>query len=190
MTSSSSSPSPPPYQPASRPDYASYSSWGRFPRSTPSEVLRLYWLSQIPALSEMAHPLLPRGEGRSYGDSCLNNGGILLDTRSLDRFVQFDAQSGRLRCEAGVTLDAILQLVVPKGWFLPVTPGTKFVTVGGAVANDVHGKNHHRAGSFGCHAIRPRWSLLRSDGERTYSAPSNTIPSFSAPPSAVWASPA
>jgi FAD/FMN-containing dehydrogenase len=106
--------------------------------------------------------VLPFGNGRSYGDSCLNDGGLLLDARGLDRFISFDVERGVICCEAGVMLRDILDLVVPKGWFLPVSPGTKFVTVGGAIANDVHGKNHHCAGSFGCHVRQ--FELLRSDG--------------------------
>lgn len=108
--------------------------------------------------------MLAHGSGRSYGDSCLNPNGHLLLTRGLDRFIQFDPSSGVLRCEAGVTLSEILQLVVPQGWFLPVTPGTRHATVGGAIANDVHGKNHHSSGTFGEHVIR--FELLRSSGER------------------------
>ena len=108
--------------------------------------------------------MLPFGNGRSYGDSCLNDGGVLLDARGLDRLISFDAERGVLACEAGVLLADILELVVPAGWFLPVSPGTKFVTVGGAIANDVHGKNHHRAGSFGCHVRQ--LELQRSDGSR------------------------
>lgn len=100
--------------------------------------------------------------GRSYGDVCLLNGGTLLGTRGLDRLLSFDAQTGILCCESGVTLAEILQFAVPRGWFLPVTPGTKYVTVGGAIANDIHGKNHHIAGTFGCHV--PRFELVRSDG--------------------------
>jgi len=116
--------------------------------------------------------VLPFGNGRSYGDSCLNESGFLLDTRGLDRFISFDPSNGVLRCEAGVLLGEVLRLTVPHGWFLPVTPGTKFVTVGGAIANDVHGKNHHRAGSFGCHV--KQFELLRSDDERlTCSAEEN-----------------
>jgi FAD/FMN-containing dehydrogenase len=113
--------------------------------------------------------LLPFGNGRSYGDSCLNDGGSLIDARPLDRFVSFDAQSGLLHCEAGVLLSEILALTVPRGWFLPVTPGTQFVTLGGAIANDVHGKNHHRAGSFGNHV--ESLELLRSDGSRRHCSP-------------------
>jgi len=87
-----------------------------------------------------------------------------LDCWRLDRFIRLDAETGILRCEAGVLLSEILCLTVPEGWFPPVTPGTRFVTVGGTIANDVHGKNHYRVGTFGRH-IR-RFELLRSDGER------------------------
>jgi FAD/FMN-containing dehydrogenase len=107
--------------------------------------------------------LLPRGLGRSYGDVCLNTGGALLLTDGLDRFLAFDEESGRLTCEAGVSIDEILKLMLPRGWFVPVSPGTRFVSVGGAIANDVHGKNHHRAGTFGRHVTRI-W-VRRTSGE-------------------------
>lgn len=107
---------------------------------------------------------LPYGLGRSYGDSCLNDQGTLLCSDQLNHFIGFDADKGLLCCEAGVSLQEILELVVPCGWFLPVTPGTKFVTVAGAIANDVHGKNHNKVGTFGCHVSR--FELMRSNGER------------------------
>lgn len=113
-------------------------------------------------------PVLPFGLGRSYGDSCLNDNATLVDTRRLDHFISFDETSGQLVCEAGVSLQAILELIgskpQPDGyWFLPVVPGTKFVTVGGAIANDVHGKNHEVQGTFGCHV---EWlDVARSDGQ-------------------------
>ena len=102
--------------------------------------------------------------GRSYGDCCLNHQGVLVDTTRLDRFIAFDRENGLLECEAGVTLGGILQLIEPLGWFLPVTPGTRFVTVAGAIANDVHGKNHHRRGCFSHHL--ENFELCRSDGRR------------------------
>ena len=107
----------------------------------------------MPALLKSADDaaLLPYGLGRSYGDSCLNANRALVDCRRLNRILGFDESSGVLRCESGVSLADIIDLFLPKGWFLPVTPGTKFVTVGGAIANDVHGKNHHCAGTFGAH---------------------------------------
>jgi FAD/FMN-containing dehydrogenase len=105
---------------------------------------------------------LPFGNGRSYGDVCLNPGGALWGMRGLDRFIAFDVQAGVIECEAGVLLKDIIDLVLPRGWFLPVVPGTQFVTVGGAIANDVHGKAHHVAGSFGDQVLS--FELVRTDG--------------------------
>ncbi|HEY6924823.1 MAG TPA: FAD-binding oxidoreductase [Steroidobacteraceae bacterium] len=122
--------------------------------------------------------VLPFGNGRSYGDSCLNVGGALLQTRSLDRFIRFDRDTGVLACEAGVLLGDILRLAVPAGWFLPVVPGTSYITVGGAIANDVHGKNHHRAGTFALHVRR--FELLRSDGARLVCSVSDNSDWFAA----------
>jgi decaprenylphospho-beta-D-ribofuranose 2-oxidase len=91
---------------------------------------------------------IPRGLGRSYGDAALNlNGGAVCPIR-LNRFLSFDSQTGILECESGVSFAEIIQFFLPRGFFLPVTPGTKFVTVGGAIAADIHGKNHHRNGAF------------------------------------------
>src|SRR5262249_25669916 len=132
----------------------------------------------IPKLDQLQNELLPRGKGRSYGDSCLNRGGVLLDTLALDRFINFDPQNGRLRCESGVTLEAITRVALPAGWFLPVSPAAQFVPVGGAVAKDVHGKNHHRAGSFGCHVAA--LEVLRSDGERVLCSPDQNSDLFRA----------
>jgi FAD/FMN-containing dehydrogenase len=105
---------------------------------------------------------LPRGMGRSYGDVCLNPEGILWDITGLDRFIGLDRATGRLVCEPGVLLRDIQRLGSTHGWMLPVTPGTQMVTVGGAIANDVHGKNHHVAGTFGDHVLR--MTVVRTDG--------------------------
>ncbi|MFL5591430.1 MAG: FAD-binding protein [Ktedonobacteraceae bacterium] len=129
----------------------------------------MYWRSEVPDLAHFEQPLLPYAYGRSYGDSCLNEGGVSLDVSHLRRFISFDEEEGILCCEAGVSLAEVLELVVPRGWFIPVSPGTRFVSVGGAIANDVHGKNHHRAGTFGCHVTR--FELLRSNGERFICSP-------------------
>lgn len=156
-----------------------YQSWGRVPRAADQLTVPIAWRDQIgPALSSARRAVLARGLGRSQGDSCLNNSGVLLDTVRLDRFLGFDAARGVLCCEAGVTLDAVLRLVVPHGWFLPVTPGTKFVTVAGAVANDVHGKNHHRAGTFGRQVTR--LLLVRSDGRQVVCSPREHADLFAA----------
>lgn len=132
----------------------------------------------MPAAVVSDGPALPFGNGRSYGDVCLNDGGLLLDCRGMDRFISFDPENGVLRCEAGVLLRDILRVVVPQGWFLPVVPGTQWVTVGGAIANDIHGKNHHRAGTFGRH-VRCL-ELLRTDGSRRRCSPSSHPDWFSA----------
>jgi FAD/FMN-containing dehydrogenase len=138
-------------------------SWGRYPKGSHSYVHRPAWNDQIAAILETAQPgsLLPYGLGRSYGDSCLNLDRELIDCRRLNRILGFDESTAVLRCEAGMSFADIIDVFLPKGWFLPVTPGTQFVTVGGAIANDVHGKNHHSAGTFGAHIHR--LGLLRSD---------------------------
>lgn len=155
-----------------------YESWGRYPKSKGAEIVPLYWISEVPRLSKFPSPVLAHGKGSSYGDVCLNDSGILLDTLGMNRFIRFNRETGTLLCESGVTLEAILNLVVPAGWFLPVTPGTQFVTVGGAIANDVHGKNHHRAGTFGCHVTS--MGLLRSDGEAIVCSPGENAGLFRA----------
>lgn len=154
-----------------------YQSWGRYPYVKKQDIVPLHWLDEID-LASVTGSVLPYGVGRSYGDVCLNEGGTLLDTAPLNRFIAFDEENGLLRCEAGVTLADILKLIVPRGWFLPTTPGTKFVTIGGAIANDVHGKNHHRVGTFGCHVTR--LELLRSDGQRLICSPDENADLFRA----------
>ena len=154
----------------------SHPSWGRYPASQPARVQRPG--ARPSALPASDTPVLAYGNGRSYGDSCLNNDGMLLDMGSLDRFIAFDPATGVIECEAGVLLADILELVVPQGWFLPVTPGTQFVSVGGAIANDVHGKNHHVAGTFGCHVRE--LELLRSNGQTVVCTPEQNADLFAA----------
>jgi FAD/FMN-containing dehydrogenase len=107
--------------------------------------------------------LLPRGAGRSYGDAALSAQGVVADTTRLDRMLGFDPETGWLRAEAGVTIREILNVFVPRGWFPPVTPGTKDVTLGGAIAFDVHGKNHHCDG--GISNFVTEFDLLTASGE-------------------------
>lgn len=139
------------------------SSWGRLS----AEPHHVFSARDLPALQQAlrhsSNPGLAHGMGRSYGDACLNPGGTLWLTGGLDHFIAFNEDNGRLVCEAGVLLRDIQRLAVPRGWMLPVTPGTQLVTVGGAIANDVHGKNHHVLGSFGDHVLR--LTLLRTNGE-------------------------
>ncbi|WKZ57094.1 MAG: FAD-binding oxidoreductase [Bdellovibrionota bacterium] len=151
-------------------------SWGRYPKV--SQQVRMLEKRQQNPFRSKEELYLPYGQGRSYGDCCLNDGGVLIGTRWLDSFIEFDRDQGVLRCEAGVTLAQVLELVLPAGWFLPVTPGTKFVSVGGALANDVHGKNHHGSGTFGCFVRR--FELLRSTGERLICSDRENAALFSA----------
>jgi len=158
----------------------SHGSWGNYPRAQHT-VRRLEWRSDAPSSLKPDHidgSLLPYAYGRSYGDSCLNDGGTLLDVRALDRLIAFDAHSGVLRAEAGVSLEQVLEFAVPRGWFLPVSPGTRYVSLAGALANDVHGKNHHRAGTFGRH-VRA-FELLRSDGASLVCSPQENAELFRA----------
>ncbi len=156
--------------------YHSLQSWGRYPKAAPAAAYFLHDRSAPLPLTEK--PLLAFGNGRSYGDVCLNEDGNLLLTQGMDRFIEFDSKSGILRAEAGLLLSKILEITVPQGWFLPVTPGTRFVTLAGALANDVHGKNHHRAGTLGRH-VRAL-ELLRSDGSRRICSPTKSSDWFAA----------
>ncbi|KQS74484.1 FAD-linked oxidase [Rhizobium sp. Leaf384] len=139
---------------------ATFDSWGRLDRR-PRQAIRPDTFEDE-AGTAARDSYLPFGNGRSYGDSCHNDAGVLIDNRSRGRIHAFDPGTGMLSAEAGVTLSAVLSRAVPHRFFLPVTPGTAHVTLGGAVANDVHGKNHHQRGTFGNHVRR--LTLLRSDG--------------------------
>lgn len=153
-------------------------SWNRIPSIQPQQRLWLSSRSELAAvLSDQSGAALAYGNGRSYGDVCLTEGSQLM-CRGLDRFIRFDRQNGVLCCEAGVTLAEVLALTAPQGWFLPSTPGTRYATVGGALANDVHGKNHHVEGSFG-HHVRA-FELVRSDGSRLECRPDQNEAFFAA----------
>lgn len=121
------------------------SGWGRYPRIM-AKTAPCFSANDVPGHLSGGGRWIAHGLGRSYGDSAL--AGQVLLTQPLDRCLSFDAKTGLIECEAGRSLAAIVEQVLPKGWFLPVTPGTKHVTIGGAVASDVHGKNHHVDGCF------------------------------------------
>lgn len=137
-------------------------SWGRL---TNSESKLIAFRSTQHVIAELQNfPLgIVHGLGRSYGDVALNAQGYLWQSTQLNRFIHFDLNSGILHCESGVSLYDIQRTFLPQGWMLAVSPGTQMVTVGGAICNDVHGKNHHHFGSFGDHVIS--FVLLRTDGE-------------------------
>lgn len=156
----------------------SYQSWGRYPNARQTAIRPDDRTEPLLREAPEDASLLPFGNGRSYGDSCQNDGGVLIDCRGLNRIVSFDTTTGILRAEAGILFSDLLAKILPKGWFLPVTPGTQFITLGGAVANDIHGKNHHCAGTFGRH-VRC-FELLRSDGSRTLCSPTRNTTLFRA----------
>jgi decaprenylphospho-beta-D-ribofuranose 2-oxidase len=122
------------------------SGWGRYP-VLEARVHRPRSVDALRQLFVTEPQLIARGNGRAYGDSAINTSATI-ETRHLNRMIAFDPASGQLIAEAGVLLGDIIAAFLPRGWFPMVTPGTKFVTLGGAIAADVHGKNHHRDGSF------------------------------------------
>lgn len=136
------------------------SGWGRYPVQR-CELVRP---ERHAELWSEAPSLLARGQGRSYGDAALNDGGRVVLTERVNRFLAFDRDKGVVRAEAGVTLAELLALTVPRGWFPLVTPGTKHVSLGGCVAADVHGKNHHHTGAFGA-SVR-ELELITAEGRR------------------------
>ena len=137
------------------------SGWGRYP-VLDCRLERLLRRDDLPGLLRRGATLIARGNGRSYGDAALNPE-LTLSMLTMDRMQAFDAGTGLLTCEAGVLLADVLDTFVPRGWFPAVAPGTKFVTIGGMIAADVHGKNHHRDGTFGAHV--ESLTLATADGE-------------------------
>lgn len=153
--------------------------WGRYPVEECC-VYRPEQRHELAAvLADGAHPTyIARGAGRSYGDAALNGGGAVVSHLRLNRLLAFDAETGILECEAGTLIGDVVDALLPRGWFPPVTPGTRFVTVGGAIANDVHGKNHPRAGSFASSLLG--LTLLAPDGREIACSPSES-------PDVFWA---
>lgn len=156
-------------------------SWGLYPHN-PQNAHLCHWQSELPGqlqyIVDTYASTLAYGNGRSYGDSCLAASDQVLHMSALDRFIQADWQTGIIRVEAGITLAQILAAAIPQGWFLPVTPGTQFATVGGAIANDVHGKNHHLRGTFGNHVCC--FGLLRQDQPALICSPEQNPELFAA----------
>jgi FAD/FMN-containing dehydrogenase len=145
--------------------------------SKPSSQISPSWESDIPeAISTGQY--LPVGMGRSYGDVGLVSGNTAVSSLDLNRLLAFNNETGVLTCEPGVLLRDIQEIFVKRGWMLPVTPGTAYVSVGGAVANDVHGKDHHFAGTFGDHVLS--FTLVRSNGDVLICSPQENSGMFRA----------
>jgi FAD/FMN-containing dehydrogenase len=134
--------------------------WGNFP-VIEAEERYFTFTDQLRKQVQSSRTLIARGNGRCYGDASLAAETIC--TVKFNNVLSFDRQNGIFECESGITLDQVLDIIVPSGWFLPVTPGTKYITVGGAVASDVHGKNHHVEGSFSNHIVE--MDIMTADGE-------------------------
>jgi FAD/FMN-containing dehydrogenase len=149
------------------------SDWGNYP-VIEADVSGFDTVDQL--RRKLAEPgeVIAFGNGRSYGDASLQN--RILSTRRFSKFLSFDEATGELSCQAGVMLSEILDVFIPRGWFLPVTPGTKLITVGGAIAADVHGKNHHVDGSFGQHIIS--MDVMRNDGNIITCSPTENAEFF------------
>ena len=141
-----------------------YSNFNNYPKVSHKGIIPFYSSVDKIDFNNCEGYVLPYGLGKSYGDVCLNPDNYLIDCSFMNKFISFSEETGVLEAESGVTLNDILQIFVPKGYFLPVTPGTKFITLGGAIANDVHGKNHHKLGSFGNHILEIE--ILKTDGQK------------------------
>ena len=145
--------------------------WGKYPVQS-CKIVRPEQYEHLPIQSTT----IARGQGRSYGDASLNAHGQVLLTERLNKFIAFDKIKGTLTAEAGITLAEILDIIVPHGWFLPVVPGTKFVSLGGCIAADIHGKNHHHVGSFCQHVIG--LDLINANNETITCSPTKNADFF------------
>lgn len=153
------------------------SGWGRWPRRDCRVVAPRSPDDLGIAMETAPDQAIARGLGRAYGDSALNPA-CTVSTRHLGRMISFDAATGELVAEAGVSLAQVIQTFLPRGFFPPVTPGSKFVTLGGGIASDVHGKNHHGVGSFGDHVA---WfDMIGPDGAELRCSPQNNPDLFRA----------
>ncbi|MEJ7913656.1 MAG: FAD-binding oxidoreductase, partial [Chitinophagaceae bacterium] len=134
--------------------------WGNYP-VVETEEKSFSFLEELRSILLRKQSFIARGNGRCYGDASL--AAHTVSTLKYNKILSFDATTGIFTCQAGIRLDEVLEVIVPQGWFLPVTPGTKLITIGGAVASDVHGKNHHVDGSFSNHIHS--LEILLSTGE-------------------------
>lgn len=142
---------------------ASVTGWGRTAPSVARLIRPRTYEEAVAAVRTCgARGGIPRGLGRAYGDAAQNAGGAVFDMTGLDRVHAVDADGGTVLCGAGVSLHRLMEVLLPLGWFVPVTPGTRYVTVGGAIGADIHGKNHHGSGSFSRHVLA--MELLTADG--------------------------
>ena len=157
------------------------SGWGRFPKIQTREMIPQFE-SELIEILQLNKSYIPRGNGRSYGDSAINKS-LTINLTRMNRFLEWNNESGDLIAESGVLIADIVDTFLPRGWCLHVTPGTKFVTLGGAIASDVHGKNHLKEGSFGNHV---NWiEIVNEKNEIIRCSPMKILKSFNGL-SEVW----
>ncbi len=149
--------------------------WNNYPVKN-AEVVFFDTKGELRKLIDTNEHLIARGLGRCYGDASLSD--TIIEMGKYEKALHFDRESGVFECQAGLSLDDILKITVPHGWFLPVTPGTKFITAGGAVASDIHGKNHHVDGSFSNHVLK--LDIMLADGTITSCGPEEKADLFRA----------
>lgn len=157
--------------------FIEYEAFGRYPKIYPKNAIKINWIDELSKIKNL-DKYLPRGYGKSYGDSCLIEDGTLVDTTNLNHLISFDKESRIVEAEAGVQLSTLLDFLLPNKSFLPVTPGTKYISLAGAIANDVHGKNHFEKGTFGNHTLE--FELLRTNGEILTCSPTQNTDLFNA----------
>ena len=134
--------------------------WGHY-SEVDAHILKPTKANDLNILIKENNKIIARGLGRSYGDSANSN--VVLDTTPLNSVIKFDSESGVILCESGVSIKEINEIIIPRGWFVPVTSGSSYVTLGGAIASDIHGKNHHLDGAFSDHILSA--NLMLGDGE-------------------------
>ncbi len=149
------------------------SNWNNFP-VVKASYQSPYFREDITESMVQATEIIARGNGRCYGDASLGNN--VINMLKYNNILRFDKELGVIACQSGVLLSDILELIVPNGWFLPVTPGTQFITIGGALASDVHGKNHHKEGSFA--DFVEEFLLLKPDGSIAHCSKASNVELF------------
>src|SRR5579862_9641121 len=153
----------------------SLTGWGRIAptRAELAEPATVAGATRLLETSARGQGVIARGLGRSYNNAAQCDGGVVISTARLNRILHLDAATGLVTCQAGVSLEQLMVAGLPAGWFVPVSPGTRQVTIGGAIAADVHGKNHHVAGSFARHVLS--FDMLASDGESRTVTPDDEL---------------
>jgi FAD/FMN-containing dehydrogenase len=147
--------------------------WGKYPKIN-AKIIQENFVENIANTICHLKKWIPQGNLRSYGDCALAE--TVISSKELNKILSFDKEKNEIKCQSGILFSEILEFIVPKGFFLPVTPGTKFISLGGAIASDVHGKNHHKEGSFSDYLIS--FKLIQADGKEVFCSKENNSDLF------------